>query len=208
MMNKYGKKIILILLILLILSGIIILGTIGFEKSITYEAGTRIEVYLPKGYNKQDIQNIAQESFWDTHFSIEAIEKLNQVVGVKIKSYTQEQLDAFKKSLAQKYEIEEDKLEVYEVLIPTTRIKDIVMPYVFPMLLITILSLVYVAFRNFKQKEKWKLLLKMVAILALTLGVYFSIILVLRLPFGVYTMPLAIFIYCVTLIIYAHHMHI
>ena len=208
MMNKYGKKIILILLILLILSGIIILGTIGFEKSITYEAGTRIEVYLPKGYNKQDIQNIAQESFGDTHFSIEAIEKLNQVVGVKIKSYTQEQLDAFKKSLAQKYEIEEDKLEVYEVLIPTTRIKDIVMPYVFPMLLITILSLVYVAFRNFKQKEKWKLLLKMVAILALTLGVYFSIILVLRLPFGVYTMPLAIFIYCVTLIIYAHHMHI
>ena len=205
MLKKYGKKIILIILILFVLTGIIILGTIGFEKSITYEAGTRIEVYLPKGYDKQDIQNIAKESFKNTNFSIEEIEKLNQVVGIKIKDYTQEQLDTFKKNITEKYEIEEDKLELYEISIPATRITNIVVPYVFPALVITVLSLVYVALRNIKQKDKWKLLLKIVSILVLTLGIYFSIILIFRLPFGIYTMPLAIFIYFTTLMILTNH---
>ena len=48
-------------------------------------------------------------------------------------------------------------------------------------------------------KNKWKIILKIVLMLAFALGVYFSLILVLRLPFGSYTMPLALAIYIITL---------
>ena len=35
----------------------------GFEKSSDYATGTRLEVYIPKGYEKQDVISIAKESF-------------------------------------------------------------------------------------------------------------------------------------------------
>ena len=62
-MKKKSNKIVLIILILLIISGIIILGVKGFNKSPEYMAGTKIEVYIEKGYNKDDIVNIAKECF-------------------------------------------------------------------------------------------------------------------------------------------------
>ena len=56
-------------------------------------------------------------------------------------------------------------------------------------------------FRNLKSENKWKILLKVILILALVLGAYFSLILIFRLPFGSYTMPVALAIYIITLII-------
>lgn len=195
------SKIILLLLILLIVSGIITLFVAGFEKSATYKAGTRIEIYIPQGYEKQDIINIANESFSGKEFTFEEIEKLNQVAGIKIQDYTQEELDKFKSSICEKYGIEEDSLELHEIPLPTTRISTAVTPYVFPVVLVTVLSLIYVLFKNLKSENKWKIILKIIAVLALVLGAYFSLILVLRLPFGSCTMPLALSIYIITLVI-------
>lgn len=204
-MNKKFKKIISVILILLILSGIIILCTIGFNKSTMYSAGTRIETYIPQGYNKQDIYEIAKDSFENKKFSIEEVEKLDQVVVVKIKDYTQDEFNKFKTSLAEKYNIEADKLEIYEISQPTIRISTEVMPYVLPVLLLTIFSLIYVLFRNIKSENKWQMILKIIGALAIAQGVYFSLILIFRIPFGIYTMPLSLAIYIITFIIYVNY---
>ena len=202
-MNKYlnKEKIFLIINILIIITGIIILCTMGFNKSIEYRAGTRIEVYIPQSYEKQDITDIVYESFSDTDFLIEDIEKLNQVAGIRISSYTEEELNNLKTNISEKYEIEEDKLEIYEIKLPTTRISTVIKPYIFPVVLVTVLSLIYVLFRNLKSENKWKKLLNILLTILSILGVYFSLILILRLPFGTFTMPLALTIYITTLII-------
>ena len=205
-MKKFNvKKIILIILILLIISGIIILGTIGFKKSTLYESGTRIEVYIPKGYNKQEVYDIAENTFADKNFSIQEIEKFNQVFGIKIKNYTQDELNNFKKSICEKYEIEEDSLELYEISVPTTRISTTIAPYILPVLLTTLLSFVYVFFRNLKEKNKWKIIGKIILTLVITMGIYFTLILIFRLPYGSYTIPVALVIYVATLIILVHN---
>lgn len=206
-MNKKFKKIILVILILLILSGIIILCTIGFKKSTMYAAGTRIETYIPKGYNKQDIYDIAKDSFVNKKFSIEEVEKLNQVVVIKLQNYTQDEFNKFKTSIAEKYNIDVDKLEIYEISQPTIRISTEVMPYVLPVLLLTIFSLIYILFRNIKSENKWNILLKMIGILAIIQGVYFSLILIFRIPFEIYTMPLSLAIYIITLITYVNYIN-
>lgn len=195
------NKIVLLLLTLLIIAGIVTLFVAGFEKTIEYKAGSRIEVYIPQGYEKQDILNIANESFSGKDFVFEEIEKLNQVASVKIEDYTEEELNKFKTSICEKYKIEEDKLELHEISLPTTKISTLVTPYVFPVVLVTVLSLIYVLFKNLKSENKWKIVLKVVLVLALVLGAYLSLILVLRLPIGNYTMPLALAIYIITLII-------
>lgn len=202
-MKKMSKenKLVLLIFMLFIIVGIITLFVAGFEKTAIYEAGTRIEVYIPQGYEKQDILDIAKESFSEKKIAFEEIENLNQVAGIKIKNYSEEELNKFKASICGKYNIKEESLELHEISLPTTRIRTDVVPYVFPVTLATVLSLIYVLFRNLKSERKWKILLKLVLVLAIVLGVYFSLILIFRLPFGSYTMPLALAIYIITLII-------
>lgn len=201
MKNWLNKKIIfLIIIILIILSGIITLCVAGFEKSNAYKAGTRIEVYIPKGYEKQDIINIAKESF-SNKVSFEEVEKLNQVAAIKLQNYTEEELETFKTKISEKYDIDIDSLELQEISLPTTRISTAITPYVFPTVLVTVLALIYMVFKNLKSENKWKIILDIIIKLAITLGIYFSLILILRIQFGTYTMPLALAIYIIILII-------
>ena len=198
-LNK--KRVILIIFILIIISGIITVAVAGFNKSSDYTAETRLEVYIPKGYEKQEVLSIAKESFANKEISFYEIEKLNQVAGIKVKEYTKDELDNFKTKISEKYEIDKEELELYEVVVPTTRIRSIVTPYVLPMILVTVLSLIYVGIRNFKSNERLKISLKVIATIAIVLGVYFSIIALFRLSFGIYSMPLALTIYIITLLI-------
>lgn len=194
------KRIFLIIIILIILSGIITLCVAGFEKSTAYEAGTRIEVYIPKGYEKQDIINIAKESF-SKKVSFDEIDKLNQIAAIKLHDYTKEELETFETKISEKYNIEKDDLQLQEIKLPTTRISTAITPYIFPIVLVTVLSLIYMLFRNLKSENKWKILLNIIINLAIALGLYFSLILILRIPFGIYTMPLALAIYIIILML-------
>lgn len=202
-MKKYlnKKNIILTILILIILTGVVMLFLKGFNKGVEYKAGTRIEVYIPNGYEKQDILNIANESFETNLISFSKVEKLNQIAGIKLSKYSEEELSTFKAKIAERYEMEEESIELYEISIPETRIRTIMTPYLLPVLLTTILSLVFVGIKNYKAKGKFAKLLNIISKLVITLGVYFSIILIFRIPFVIYTMPIALLIYIITLLI-------
>lgn len=195
------NNLILLVLIVFILAGLITMFVTGFNKSSEYQAGTRIEVYIPQGYEKQDVIDIANESFNGKKINFEKMEKLNQVAGIKVKEYSSEELDVFKTKISEKYNIDKDKLQIYEIEIPATRISTAIEPYILPVILVTVISLIYVLFRNLKSEQKWKIILKIVLTLAIVLGVYFSLILICRLPFADYTMPLALAIYIITLLI-------
>lgn len=195
------NNLILLVLIVFILAGLITMFVTGFNKSSEYQAGTRIEVYIPQGYEKQDVIDIANESFNGKKINFEKMEKLNQVAGIKVKEYSSEELDVFKTKISEKYNIDKDKLQIYEIEIPATRISTAIEPYILPVILVTVISLIYVLFRNLKSEQKWKIILKIVLTLSIVLGLYFSIVLICRLPFADYTMPLALAIYIITLLI-------
>ena len=124
-MKKMSKenKLVLLIFMLFIIVGVVTLFVAGFEKTAIYEAGTRIEVYIPQGYEKQEIINIAKESFSADKIAFEKIENLNQVAGIKIKKYTEEELNKFKSSICEKYSIKEEALELHEISIPTTKMR-------------------------------------------------------------------------------------
>jgi len=202
-MKKYFniKTIFLAIIILIILSGVITLNISGFEKSLEYKSGTRIEVYIPEGYEKDEIINIAKESFKTDEILFSKIEKVNKVAGIKVKEYSKEQLDEYINKISEKYEIDTEKMEYYEIVVPETKISTVVKLYILPVILITVLSLIYILIKNYKLNNKAKISLKVLEILVITLCLYFSIIALFKLPFSIYTMPLAFAIYIVTLLI-------
>ena len=138
------NKITLLVLIILIIAGTIILGINGFEKAPNLKAGTKIEVYIPQGYEKQDIVDIAQQSFSKSYLAFEEVEKLNQIAGIKVDNYSEEQLSDFKTKISEKYEIDEKDLEIYEIPMPNVRVSTLVTPYVFPVTLVTILEILLI----------------------------------------------------------------
>ena len=195
-----NKKTIAILVVLIILAGIIMVFTKGFNKDISYQKATRIEVNIPKGYEKDDIKQIAEETFGNKNIQVQDIEKTNQVVSLRIKDYTEDELNNFKTKISEKYSIEQDKLTVEEIKIPGTRMLTLVTPYMFSLGLATVLSIIYIGLRNIK-KEPLKKVLKVILGLIAALGVYFSIIAIARIPVNEYTMPIALTVYVAALLI-------
>lgn len=205
-MKKYFNKktVTLAIIILVIIAGAITLGISGVEKSFEYKAGTRIEVYIPEGYEQNDIMNIAKECFETEKILFSKVEKVNKVAGIKLTQYTQEQLDNYLLNISKKYGIDEEDMEYYEIVVPETKINTITEPYILPIIIITLLSLLYIAIKNYKSEKKIKMLLKILGILVITLCLYFSIIALFRLQFSIFTMPLAFAIYIITLLIAAN----
>lgn len=201
-MKKYFnlKSIFLIISILIILSGIITMSLFELNKSIEYKAGTRIEVSILKGYEKKDIINIAKECFSTDEILFLEIEKTNQVAGIKIIEYSKEELDNYISKISEKYEINKDDIIYYEISVPETKISTIIKPYILPIIFTTCISLIYVIIKNFRNNKGTKLPLKILEILVISLGLYFSFIALLRLEFCMYTMPFALTIYIVALI--------
>ena len=202
-MKKYLniKNIILAITILIVIAGVVSFCVFGFEKSIEYKAGTRIEIYIPNGYQKQDIINIAKESFNTDEVLFSEIDKLGETAGIKVINYTKEQLEVYVNKITEKYEIVEDEVEYIEKVVPETKLSTVVTPYIKLIILITLISLIYVMIKNYKSNNKIKISLKVLGILVMSLSVYFSFITLLRLQFGIYTMPIALAIYIVTLLI-------
>ena len=205
-MKKYFniKTILLAISILIIIAGAITIGVSGFEKSLEYKAGTRIEVYIPEGYEQQEIMDIAKECFKTDEILFSKIENVNKVAGIKVTNYTQAQFENYLLKISEKYEIEAEEMEYYEIVVPETKISTIINPYILPVLLITVLSLIYILIRNYKLDNKIKKSLKILGILVITLCLYFSIIALFKFSFSIYTMPLAFAIYIVTLLISAN----
>lgn len=202
-MKKYlnFRTLILVISILITLAGVTTACFSGFEKSIEYKAGTRIEVYIPNGYEKEEIIGFAKESFNTDEILFSEIEELNQVAGIKITKYSQEQLKVYINKIVEKYKIDEEEKEYHEVIVPETKIVEIISPYILPVVLITVLSVIYLIIINYKSNNKVKISLKTLGILVITLGLYFSVIALLKLKFSIYTMPLALAIYIATLLI-------
>ena len=199
-MRKDSNKIIVIFLIIWILSGIIVAVVAGPKKDITYQSSTRIEVYIPQGYQKENILSIAKESFPNRIVAFEEIEKLEQVAGIRMQTYTEEELNTQKEKISQTYNIEKDALELEEVKLPEVQMMTLIQPYIAPLLWITAVSCIYVFFRNWKSENKWKIIGKTVLTTFAVPAAYFSLLLIVRIPIGNYTMPIAFAIYSITLL--------
>ena len=200
--NDYIDSIIIIAIVILIvlIAGVVMLAVKGFNKGLVYQESKRIEVSIPKGYDKKEVKDIANEVF-SNNVEVQDIEKLNQIVSIRVKSYTDEELENFETKIAEKYGIEKDDLSTQKIDVPTTRIEAIVSPYVFSVTLVTVLSLVYIVLKNIKKKDVLNKVIKLLLTLIVVAGLYFSIILITRIPVNEYMMPVALTLYVGTLLI-------
>lgn len=195
-MNKVmkNKMISYIVIALIILVGIAAIFAFKLNFTLMYSEHTTINVYLGKAYNLQDVKEIVEETLGKQDTIYQEIETFGDSLAITVKEATDEQIANLESKLKEKYEI-----ETTEQILQTNRIGHvrgiyIVKPYIVPMIIATIIVLIYIGIRYIKLgtiKVVFTLLLRLVALEALLL----SIIAICRIPIGIYTMPIAILLY-------------
>lgn len=199
-----NKKIIYSVLFAIIIIGIIIASIFKFNFSMDYIDAKRINIYISKPVEIEDIKNMVNEIF-GTKNKVEYVETFKDMVAVTIpKIYTEEKETELKTELVNrinaKYETEIKAEEVKSTILPHFRGRDFISRYIVPIIIVAVIILVYFGIR-YNKLGSIKVALNTVGHMALVEALYVSFIAITRLAINKYTVPFGMLLAVVTLLI-------
>lgn len=190
---KKKNVIILAIAMIIIIAGIIVTSTIGFNKQLRYQDSQKIDIYVASELDVNKIKSIANEVLGKNNM-VQTIEIYQDMVTIRAKSISDEQKDSIINKIKENYEFEQTA-EATEVKdIPATRIRDMFKNYALPFALSFIIILVYMVVR-YHQKGIFNVLLQTIVIPVFCEILLISLIAITRIPVGVYTPTLVLVTY-------------
>lgn len=198
MENLKNKKTILCAIIgIIIVIGIICICTLKLNYTLMYSNNTRINIYIGKAYNMNDIKQIAEEVFQNKEIIYQKVENFNDTVSITVKETSEEQINTLKEKILEKYELED--IEIESVSVGNYRGRDIVKPYIIPTLISVGLIGIYMAVR-YRKLGIAKVVLSFIIAIVISQALLLSIIAIYRIPIGIYTMPISMLVYIISII--------
>lgn len=194
MKKMKNLKIIYIIAMLIIFAGIVVTCICKTNFSLEYNEHTRIDLYLGKDYNLEDIKQIAKEVFQNETINYQEIETFHDSVVINVGQASDEQITVLKEKVKEKYEIEQIDESIVTTTVPHYRVRDIVKPYIIPMIITTLILLAYIGIR-YLNLGMFKVIFTLLLRVVVAEAVLASIIQIVRIPVGVYTIPVAILLY-------------
>lgn len=193
------SKIVFLILLVIIVAGIIITAVTGLNFDLKYRQAQKIEIYLEKEFDTKDIKAITDEVIGN-EVVIQKVELYKDMLKITSKEITDEQKQNIITKLNEKYgtELKAENIEIEEV--SQMRGRDIIKPYIVPVCIILLLSVIYTITRY---REQGKLKVAVITILAPAIVqlLYLSLLAITRLPVNEFTMPVSMLIYLVTLLV-------
>ena len=190
---KKKNVIILAIAMIIVIAGIIVASTIGFNKQLRYQDSQKIDIYVAREVDVDKIKNIANEVLGKQNM-VQTIEIYQDMVTIRAKSISDEQKDSIINKIKENYEFEQTA-EATEIKdIPATRIRDILKKYILPMSLSFVIILVYMTVR-YHEKGMLKVMLQTIVFPAICEIILCCLIAITRMPVGVYTPTLILIVY-------------
>ena len=173
------KKIIYAILICIIIAGIVVIASIGLKADIIYSKNVELDVYVGEVFERNDIQDIANQVFPNERIIINEIEMFGDMFSITLAdTRAEDELNSKVEELVAKVnEKFETELETSDVEIrhnPKARLSSIILPYAVTIGISMALILVYVGIRYRKLGIVRTVLTYIVSILAVEM-VYLSI---------------------------------
>ena len=200
-MKEISKKtkIVTFLIAIVIIAGIVITLTMGLNFELRYQEAKRIELYLEKEFEIADIKQITDEILSNQSVILQKVEVYEDTVSILAKEITEEQKTNIVNKVNEKYgtDLSADSIEI--TTIPQVRVRDIVKPVVWPFVIATALTLVYMAVRYHKLGIV-KMILKTVFVLVVVQAILLSLIAITRIPIGRLTIPMVLVVYVLSLV--------
>ena len=198
-MNNNKVKIIAILSIIIIIAGIIMIMTKGYNFDLKYSDSKRILLNVGTTFNNQDIKSITDEVLGNQKVMIQKVEVFEDAVSITAEEITEEQKTNLINKMNEKYGTTTKAEDIEITTIAHTRGRDIIKTYIVPFLIATIIIVIYMMIRYYKLNA-FKVLLKTVCMVIYTQIMLFSIIAITRIPIGRLTIPMVLTVYILTLV--------
>ena len=178
-------KIIAVIVAIVIIVGMAITLTTGLNFELKYQETQRMQIYIGKEFEIEDIRQITNEVFENQQVIIQKARELEDVLSVTAKEITEEQSKNLITKLNEKYgtEITEDQNET--VQIPKARGRDIIL---------ICLAIIYY------KLGVLQVILKSILIVIIAQITLLSVIAITRIPVGRLTIPLVLIVYILTFI--------
>ncbi len=195
-MNKITnkQKITILILAIIIIAGIIVTFTSGFNFDLNLQQTKKIDLYIENTFEESDIRNITNDVFGSQEVIIQKIEVYEDSVRIIAKDITEEQKNNLVEKINEKYGLEISKDSTEITTIPNTKGRDLLKPYILPFFIATVIILVYMMIK-YRKLGVIKTLVTVVAVLILAEVTLFSLIAITRIPIGILTMPMVIAVY-------------
>lgn len=190
------KNKIFVILGIVVLVGIIIIATWGFNVDMCYKNYHLVDIRIGKDFNIKDIKDITNEVFKKENVKIHKAGVYSDNVAIKVTEISDEQKDLLNAKINEKFGIDNSVDDIQVNYIPSYRLRDIVKTYVIPLIITTILILGYMAIR-FRKIGIAKVVSQVVSLTVIAEVLYASIIAITRYPVNRLVMPVGIIIYII-----------
>lgn len=200
-LKNINKKIVGLAIILLILAGILVVALKGFKVDLMLERHESINYVLGIDFELKDIKQICKEVFGNKHFVARKVEIFSDAVNINVSSITDEEKDKLVTKVNEKYSLTTTTADLDVRITPNVRIRDMVKPYIIPVMISVILIGAYLIIR-FNKMNSIKLLLKLLLLIAITEAMLASIVAIGRIPFSGTLVNIMAIVAIVELIIY------
>lgn len=199
-----NKKIIYGILALIVLVGAVLVVTIGLKLDMKNDANTKIYVYIGKEFDNNDIEQIAKETFETDTAIVQKVEIYNEMALITIKEQNteniNEKIESLNSKINEKYGLENKTEDI--VIKNETKINmySVIKPYILPMLISLIVILVYSSIIYRKLGILKNIIIYVLTVIGSQL-LYASILVITRLPFNMFIIPIGLIIYAITIVV-------
>ena len=191
------KKIIQILLICLMISGIIVIATAGFNVGLKYSENTQINVQIDKEFDIKDIKQIVDDVFGKNKSIVQAVELYKDMAQITVKEINDEQLESLNAKINEKYDIENKVEDLVISYNANTKLRDLAKSYIWPIVISAVIILAYEMIR-FNKQGVWKVLYKSSIAIIAPQAVLFSLYAVARIPINRWTSIISLTLYIIS----------
>ena len=196
-----NKKIILLGLILLIIAGIVVVALKGVNVSLLLHQHESVNLFIAKKVELTDMKNICKEVFNNKKVVVREIELFNNSINIAAETITDDEKENLIKKVNEKYGTEFSVENIEVKTNSNIRVRDLVRPYVKPVIISIALIIVYMIIR-FRKMNTCRLLAKIFGIVTLTEAVIASLIAICRVPLSPIIINIMAVIAIVELIVY------
>ncbi len=179
--NNNSKKIVILGLILLIVAGLIVVALKGFRVSLLFGKHEIVELKVGKAIDKQVVEEICQEIFQGKRYIVKELEVFGDSFQINVEAITDDEKANLIQQVNEKFETNKTIEDLHINSIANKRLRDIIKPYILPMLLVFSIVTIYVLIR-FRKIEAFKIVFEYLWKIILTQIVVVSIIAIIRIP--------------------------
>lgn len=192
-------KIAVVILLLVLIAGVTMIFTMGFNFDLKYADSNNVQLYIEKDFEISDIKQITDEVLPGQDVIIQKVEVYADTVSITAKEITEDQKNDLVSKINEKYGTEIKSESTNILTVPHVKGMDLLNPYITPFAIATGIILLYLIVRYYKLSI-WKVLLKSIGIIVLAEAELVSIMAITRIPIGRLTIPLVLTVYMLTFV--------